>query len=169
MKLRNLFLALCAAGWILPTAAQEKKEFSLVVYKTGGPTEAFSLEQFDKLTFTAADMQVWLQGLLAPVNCPFGDIVKLTFEDAVPTGTETSVATPEEVQITYVPSEEAVRISGSGLPAAVWIANVQGAVLHRQPLSDAVTEIRLQTLPAGAYIVCVQTPGGRYTAKFVKR
>ena len=125
----------------------------------------YSLDDIDKITFTAKGINFWNTGW--PTEYAYGDFRLIVFNSAdVPSGIDQSVVGNSDAMITYNQQQEMVSVRSDKPLSGITVYDLQGRPVAIADHVANVYDLSLSSVPRGIYIVKVN--GGAMSQKIVK-
>jgi len=148
-------------------AAQQSTE-SMWVNSTSGSANSFALDDVGKITFTSSQLQVNLNsGSLSAFN--FDEVASITFFNLQGNDIRQPAVSDNSVNIFYDASSSLLRIASQNMIKGVKIYSLQGSLVKNVLTHSQSVEPSLSALPAGVYVVSVNTDKNVSVKKFVKQ
>ena len=138
-----------------------------VFTKTSEDPVVYSLDDIDKITFTATGISFWNTNW--PTEYTYENFRLITFSpDISPSGIEQMAMDVEGVSITYDRQQETVIVQSDNLLSRVAVYDMQGRLITTATDKANTLNVSLLTAPQGIYLVKVNASNGSVSKKIVK-
>jgi hypothetical protein len=163
-KIRQL--ALLAATLVMQAATVGAANVLYVYSLNGGTMQSAALETVQQITFSGDNILLKTTDGNENVYL-LANVGKITFENPIVTNVDDKTITDLQIKV-YSPESGIVAIESPSEITAIAIYGISGAkLLASKPLATTAT-ISIGNLPAGVYVLQVETTQGTITQKFIK-